>query len=383
MKSMQTIEFAGTGKGFTLRGPHRAIRVENLRYTLAEEESVVPFLPTDSAGTFLVPHPGSSPLLPGILATLNPEARVEVFNLDRHETRLLAGKLAPFAGVCCRCGADLTVPDGGPGPLAAVVVFRPGDARDLLFDTLERLAMILPLGSGVLLALPKVRAQDVHRHVTQCLTITGTEHVRGQVIFRARTRANAKPWTAREATFAVTTAAAGIRLITRPGVFAHGRADAGALALAESAAVVPTDCILDIGAGPGTVGLLLAEGMRRTQAAPSGRVVLVDSNARAVACAERSLALNGFGFVTTALADQYVPEPPAGFDVVVANPPYFNDHGICRFFVAVAARALKPGGRLFLVSKHAQVVAEFAAAAGLTLLEQKRRRGYDITVARR
>ena len=41
------------------------------------------------------------------------------------------------------------------------------------------------------------------------------------------------------------------------------------------------------------------------------------------------------------------------FDLVIANPPYYSNWAITAIFVEAAARALKPGGRLFLVTKNA------------------------------
>ncbi|MBC7820297.1 MAG: methyltransferase, partial [Planctomycetaceae bacterium] len=42
---------------------------------------------------------------------------------------------------------------------------------------------------------------------------------------------------------------------------------------------------------------------------------------------------------------------PGTFDLVLANPPYYSNWAITAIFVEAAARALKPGGRLFLVTK--------------------------------
>jgi len=44
---------------------------------------------------------------------------------------------------------------------------------------------------------------------------------------------------------------------------------------------------------------------------------------------------------------------PGSFDLVVANPPYYSDWAITAIFVEAAARALRPGGKLFLVTKNA------------------------------
>ena len=39
------------------------------------------------------------------------------------------------------------------------------------------------------------------------------------------------------------------------------------------------------------------------------------------------------------------------FDLVLANPPYYSNWAITAIFVEAVARALRTGGRLFLVTK--------------------------------
>ena len=45
---------------------------------------------------------------------------------------------------------------------------------------------------------------------------------------------------------------------------------------------------------------------------------------------------------------------PGSFDLVLANPPYYSNWAIAKIFVEAAAKALKAGGRIFLVTKHAE-----------------------------
>ena len=144
--------------------------------------------------------------------------------------------------------------------------------------------------------------------------------------------------------------------LSRPGVFTYGRMDDGACALAEVAEVQPGDRIVDLGCGTGAVGVLA--GLR---AGPTGSVAFLDSNVRAAALAEINAKANGLVNVSV-YADAQLNGPPENyFDLVLANPPYYAQLGVARLFVEGARRLLRPGGRLYVVTKQADVVGEMMA----------------------
>jgi 16S rRNA (guanine1207-N2)-methyltransferase len=126
--------------------------------------------------------------------------------------------------------------------------------------------------------------------------------------------------------------------------------DDGARALSEVAEIRPGDRVLDLGCGTGTVGVIA--GLR------GGLVTFVDSNVRAAALAEINARKNGLVDFEI-IADPRLQGLPAGqFDVALANPPYYAQQGVARLFIEGAARLLKPGGRLYLVTKQADVLGE-------------------------
>lgn len=144
-----------------------------------------------------------------------------------------------------------------------------------------------------------------------------------------------------------------IKVISRPGVFSHRRLDLGARALIESMSISPGDHVLDIGCGAGPVGL--AAGLR----APDVAVHFVDANARAVDCAMASAQLNELDDVAATLShDGSVGDPDEAqeflgqFDVALGNPPYYSHFQIAEIFLQSARRHLRPGGKLFLVTKN-------------------------------
>jgi 16S rRNA (guanine1207-N2)-methyltransferase len=61
----------------------------------------------------------------------------------------------------------------------------------------------------------------------------------------------------------------------------------------------------------------------------------------------------------SAFADAELNGPPSDhFDLALANPPYYAQLGIARLFIQGAQRMLRPGGRLYVVTKQADVVGE-------------------------
>jgi 16S rRNA (guanine1207-N2)-methyltransferase len=137
-----------------------------------------------------------------------------------------------------------------------------------------------------------------------------------------------------------------VHAVSRPGVFSHRRLDTGARALIETMEVRPGEWVFDLGCGSGVVALAAA--LR----ADNVRVLAVDSNPRAVQCTAWGAERNGLSNVQVRLDADANCDIPAAYDLVVANPPYFSRHRIAELFLAGADRALKPGGRVAVVTKE-------------------------------
>ncbi|MCI2246500.1 methyltransferase [Xanthomonas sp. PPL568] len=157
------------------------------------------------------------------------------------------------------------------------------------------------------------------------------------------------------------------RFRSRPGVFAWDRIDPASALLAEH---LPADLrgrAADLGAG---YGYLSAELLARCPQLTA--LDLFEADARALALARANLAQAPAGVtlgfhwhdVTTGLPGQY--------DAIVSNPPFhapgrLERPDIGRRFIAVAAQALAPGGRLFLVAnRHLPYEAVLDASFGET-----------------
>lgn len=142
------------------------------------------------------------------------------------------------------------------------------------------------------------------------------------------------------------------RFISRPGVFAWDRIDAASALLAAS---LPDDLrgrAADLGAG---YGYLAAELLRRCPGIVA--LDLYEAEARALDLAERNLASFASRFELRFHWCDATEGLHARYDTIVANPPFHAQSradrpDIGRAFIAVAADALEPGGRLWLVANR-------------------------------
>lgn len=152
------------------------------------------------------------------------------------------------------------------------------------------------------------------------------------------------------------------RFLSRPGLFAWDRLDAASQLLVEH---LPTDLRghgADLGAG---YGYLAAEVCTRNPAVTA--MDLYEAEARALDLARSNLAAVAPGVaceffwhdVSTGLSRRY--------DFIVSNPPFHvgrrDAPDLGRAFIAAAAQALQPGGRLFLVANRHLPYEQVLAAA--------------------
>ncbi len=142
------------------------------------------------------------------------------------------------------------------------------------------------------------------------------------------------------------------RFVSRPGVFAWDRIDPASQLLAEHLPADLAGRAADLGAGFGYLSVELLE-----RSPGINTVHLYEAEARALELARRNLA----PFAPRAALEFRWHDVTAGlpetYDVIVSNPP-FHTQGradrpdIGRRFIAVAAQALRPGGRMWLVANR-------------------------------
>jgi 16S rRNA (guanine1207-N2)-methyltransferase len=135
---------------------------------------------------------------------------------------------------------------------------------------------------------------------------------------------------------------------TSSGVFAQRGLDPGTRLLIETMRIRPRDHILDLGCGYGPVGLVAAA------LAPQGQAHLVDMNQRAATLAAANARGHGLTNVHVLVGDAASAVREGSMDVVVTNPPIRAGRRVVVAFIEGAWRALRPGGRFYLVARTAQ-----------------------------
>ncbi|MEZ6185334.1 MAG: methyltransferase [Planctomycetota bacterium] len=320
------------GKGEAPTGIPRAKRAEQL---------LLEALPEAGEGPALCTTQGRGQLARGLGE--RGWGPVQCWFLDLAQRNAAVEVEAPPPGVEFVCAPDL--PEGAPG-LIALPVQQQGDGeltRDLIQQALQRLD---PEGT-LWLASDNPKDSWLRELLKKLpLKVSPEPHGKRGVVYRARPQGPLKRVRDYGADFAFRHGERLFEVRSLPGVFAHRRLDLGARALLESLPEELSGRVLEIGCGLGAVSLGVAS------QDPALEVLALDSNARAVACTRLNAEKNGIANVQVvhAAAEAYTPDAPC--DLVLANPPYYSKGKIAAAFVDLAARALRPGGLLHLVTKR-------------------------------
>jgi 16S rRNA (guanine1207-N2)-methyltransferase len=136
--------------------------------------------------------------------------------------------------------------------------------------------------------------------------------------------------------------------LSQPGIFAWDRIDDGSALLA---AHLPEDLsghVADFGCG---WGFLSREILARSPGI--ARIDLIDAEHRAIEAARANIADARASFHWLDLAQE---TPPATYDAIICNPPFHAgraaEPGLGQAIIAAAARALRPGGRFYMVANR-------------------------------
>jgi 16S rRNA (guanine1207-N2)-methyltransferase len=304
---------------------------------LLSERLLIDHLPHVQAQRAMVVSPGRAQLAEHWIST-GKISEVFAWYIDLYAAAMAAQSSPEQLNIIC--AADL--PEG-PFDLIALPVMKNSES-ELTCDLMQQAHQRLIPGGTLAMAVDHPADHWVHDQMRKIFSKVTAHRTEKGCVYWAKKTNELKKIRDYRAEFALRDEDQLIQMVSRPGVFAHRRVDAGARQLLNSAEVGPTDHVLDMGCGVGTVAIAIA---KRT----SGLVHAVDSNARAIECLQRNCERNQLSNVRTYLNADGQLDLPRPVDLALANPPYFGDGVIAQHFVDTCIRLLREGGALLVVTK--------------------------------
>jgi len=276
------------------------------------------------------------------MAMQHPGASVTCLILDFHQHQQTAAAGLKPKNLRLLCETD---PPDERFDVVALALNRSGEA-ELARDLLQAGHVRLEEGGQLVATTDNTRDVWLEQQMKLLFDRVSRKPSELGVTYLATKRAPLKRIRHFEAEFPFRDCGRLLKLRTRPGVFSHRHVDGGARALLSHMHIAPGMRVLDIGTGSGVVAVAAAA------RAESVKVLAIDSNARAIEAVRWAAQANELPLVQASLDADGRSVPPASFDLVLANPPYYSSFRIAEIFMATAAKALRPGGQLLVVTKR-------------------------------
>lgn len=274
--------------------------------------------------------------------------------LDRLEGRPIrcCQTYKPAADELARRGHEaVTEPEG---PAALIIVLATKHKEEVLYHVARAASLLEEGGTLIVSAANDLGAASLEKRCAEAFGGVETYSKHKCRVFRAR-KDTARMNLARLRNWEQAgewQAMADTGLWTRPGLFSWKSVDPGSRLLAEHLSAGISGRGADLGAGYGYLSReLLAHSQRITE------LHLVDAEWKALEAAQRNLSGRAGDTVPYFhWADATQGLPFGRLDFVVMNPPFHAGReavsALGRAFVRAALKALKPGGRLFLVANR-------------------------------
>lgn len=133
---------------------------------------------------------------------------------------------------------------------------------------------------------------------------------------------------------------------TEGSLFSPRRIDNGTLALLSAIDFEEGDRICDLGCGYGAVGITAA------RLIGPDRVLMLDNDPKAVACARENARLNGVPETEVVQSDGFSATRETHFTKIITHPPYHADFSVPKRFIEKGFNRLALEGRLYMVTKR-------------------------------
>ncbi len=292
----------------------------------------------------------------GLLASARPKADVTAWYLDSYRCKLAADHYestldsnSPANQPLFQCDADWPIASTEPVDMVLVEQPKTGEA-ELGRDLFQTAWHHLKIGGALVAATDNAKDKWLLEQLQAFDKSIKTRKFNDATVYYLIKQKPLKRLRDYSCQIAFRDEENLLQLVTRPGVFAHRKLDTGARQIMNAVEVFPESRMIEIGCGSGAISMALAK------REPSAFVLAIDSNARAIDCLRRGLEINELANVEARVNfDGQLNDDEVGqFAMALCNPPYYADFRIAQHFIETAIRALRPGGRIMLVTRKPQ-----------------------------
>lgn len=305
------------------------------------EQLLIDLLPELSAGRLLTNTVGRAQFA-AAYAREHASSPVCCWFLDLFQCEQAQAELGEMpANLRMLCEADFPAEEFD---LVALAIQKQGNS-ELVRELLQQAHQRLALGGRFVAATDNPQDSWLHEQLQKLYDKVTRRPLPTGVVYLATKKSELKKVKNYDCELSFRDGERSLHVLTRPGVFSHREIDSGAKALMSIMMIDPNTRILDLGCGSGAVGLAAAA--RESNVS----VHAIDSNPRAIQCAQWGALKNELPKITTALDCDGRSVADEQFDVVLANPPYYSNFRLAELFVQIAKRTLVPDGYLILVTK--------------------------------
>ena len=166
-KEIINIDLPGKGNSWKVKGPNDSIiKVSGIRQLSKEQLDLLHHLPKFD-GEVTLPLSGTAALVPAVMATINPDCQVKIYEMDMHEQKIIDRKTAQFDNIVTDLVVD--IPKTEAEKAMGMLLVEKNSDRLLMFEMLERFNIILPNESLLYITIPRSRHKDFDNKIKKLL----------------------------------------------------------------------------------------------------------------------------------------------------------------------------------------------------------------------
>lgn len=316
------------------------------------EQLLLDFLKTDWQPEHVLCFQSNlQPLTTALVQRENFKTRLDCFSFDKginrqiqQQCEQLPDEFTPESSCQYLCDSDFPEGDYDAVLLPLSEQFSDEYVRDLTLSAVRT----LDTGGILTIASPRTNDYEYHKFLKSLFSKVTRVVSDAGIVYQGKKQQPAPDKKSVQDEFAIREEERLLYAYTVPGVFSHRRPNQSARALINLMELTDESDILNLNCGSGIVAFAAAA------RCPASRIHAVDSNARAIRCAEQGIAKNELTNVKTELIADPTELETESYDFLLTNKSYFTSEEQGEVFLQQCLRVLKPGGLLQFSTKQYQ-----------------------------